>query len=264
VYNDETWRASHPNALPFLLLFFITIATINPDWMHIKYLGVDQYFFGSVLKVLTHHFLPGDPADNMCLVMGHLKTYFKSKKVPNAYKLITVNMYSNKDAPKLKGRAAELRHLGGALLHVFTMLMDNENTLHKNIRLTLKLNVKLEQLLDDCSGWNFKGEEFNKFLQVGHDFCTGYNACADTANRVHGWELFTITIKLHLLLHCVLRSRLLHPKASWCFGGEAFMKVAKQLHSSCTRGLKPHAATVKMTEQMLTALHCQFSGISKE
>ena len=263
-YGADSWRAAHPDPLELFLIFFVTIATINPDWMHVKYLGVDQYLFASALKLLTHHHMAGDPVANMAEVMQHLTEYFRANNVRHAYKLITTKMYCNKDTPKLKGRASEIRHLGKALLHVFVLLMDPEDDLHKQVKATLKLNVMLEEQLDGCQSWNFKGAEYDEFIETAHKFCCGFNTCADTANRLRKWELFPITIKLHHLLHCCFRARWLHPKASWCFNGEAFMKVSKQLHQSCTRGLAQHAATVKVARKMLRALHYQFSEISAE
>ena len=263
-YTAASWTAAHPDPLELFLLFFVTTATINPDWMHVKYLGVDQYLFASALKILTHHHLPNDPDVNMALVMRHLKEYFNDNNVRNAYQLITTRMYCNKDTPKLKGRASEIRHLGKALHHVFNLLMDHGDTLHKEIKATLKLNTMLEDKLDCCDEWNFQGQAYDEFLETAHMFCGGYNTCAATANSERGLELFPVTIKLHHLLHCVLRSQRLHPKASWCFKGEAFMKVSKQLHMSCTRGLAQYAATVKVASKMLTALHYQFSDIAAE
>ena len=269
VYTTDSWKAAHPDHLAIFDLLGVTIATFNPDYMHCKYLGLDQYLYGSVLKVLTFHTLVGDPVANMERVMTELSRYFKAHRVPNAYTLITINMFNNKDQPKLKGRAAELRHLGEALLHVFEKFMITApeapvevRTLHKRILITLKKNVELERLLDQETGWNFKGESYSKFVKVAHEMLCGYNACQGSAARL-ALEMFNVTVKAHHVLHCVHRSKWIHPKAVWCFQGEAFMKVSKALHKSCTNSMVPHKATIKAAHKFMTAIHLQFTGASK-
>jgi hypothetical protein len=263
IYSNAGWLEAHPNHLSLFELPFIGIWTLNPDWMHCKYIGVDQYFFGSVLKLMVFEILGGEPLDNMTRVWRELSRYFTEHSISNAYRLITINMFNNKDQPKLKGRAAEIRHLGKALLHVFEMFSDNRKTLHKRVRATLKLNIKLEEQLDSNLDWNYKGTEYNDFKKTAHEFLCGYNACRASAAQ-EGLDLFSITIKSHMLMHSVLRSTWIHPKLCWCFGGEAFMKVIKQLHASCTSGMAIHNVTVKSAGKFLVALHCQFSGASRE
>ena len=229
--------------------------------MHCKYLGVDQYFYGSVLKVLVFTSMEGEPANNMDKIMAVLREYFQKYKVPNAYRHISVSMWNNKDAPKLKGRAAELRHLGSALRYAFQKFM-LQDPFHKKILATLKLNIELEVLLDQETGWNFQGAAYNALCKAGHDFMCGYNACQAAASR-QGLELFTVTIKGHHVLHALRRANWIHPKAVWCFGGEAFMKISKKLHASCANGNAPHKATVKAANQFLRAIHLQWTGASQ-
>ena len=262
IYSATDWLAAHPNHVTFFDLLFIGIWSLSPDWMHCKYLGLDQYFFGSVLKMLVFTIMGGEPFDNMREIWTELREYFKEHKVPNCYRLITINMFNNQDFPRLKGRAAELRHLGEALLHVFDMYMNTGDELHKYVKTTLKMNIKLEEMLDDHEGWNFQGADYTKLIKLAHGFLIGYNACQASAKR-RELLLFNVTIKSHMLLHCVYRSNLIHPKYVWCFGGEAFMKIMKKLHSSCTDGNAPHTATVKSADKWLFAMHCQYTGVAK-
>jgi hypothetical protein len=262
-YTNAQWLEAHPFHFSIFDLPFIGVWFLNPDYMHCKYLGVDQYFYGSILKLLVFHTLPGDPATNMAIIWKDLAKYFRENHVENAYRLITVNMFNNKDFPRLKGRAAELRHLGKAMAHVFDKYCVPGRLLHTRVKATLKLNNKLEQVLDEHRGWNFQGDMYDKLVKAGHDFLVGYNACQAAASRER-LELFSVTIKGHHVLHSVYRSNWIHPKMCWCFGGESFMKVIKQLHASCTKSLAPIKATVKTSEKFMMALHYQFTGTSRE
>ena len=44
---------------PLLQLPGVTCFTLMIDWMHVKYLGTDQYFLGSVLALMTMHIMSG-------------------------------------------------------------------------------------------------------------------------------------------------------------------------------------------------------------
>ena len=61
-YTVATWAARfhEPNAL--LTLPGVSFQSVEPDWMHCKYLGMDKYFLGSVLYVMCHILLPGGTA----------------------------------------------------------------------------------------------------------------------------------------------------------------------------------------------------------
>ena len=57
----------------------VSIATVYPDAMHIKHLGTDQYDYGSVIKLLTHHMMPSTPDLNLDAFVAHLKLAYKDR-----------------------------------------------------------------------------------------------------------------------------------------------------------------------------------------
>ena len=48
-YTHITWVIAHPERLSLFFLEFVSVYTLCADFMHCKYLGVDQYLFGSTL-----------------------------------------------------------------------------------------------------------------------------------------------------------------------------------------------------------------------
>ena len=98
-YTNAQWIAAHPDRLAFLALPWVTVLTVCSDWMHVKYLGTDQYFFGSVLHymVFTMMRTRGTPDQNMITVMNMLRDFFRENRVGCCFKHITVRMFSNKD-----------------------------------------------------------------------------------------------------------------------------------------------------------------------
>jgi hypothetical protein len=121
-YNRDNWLAKYATHLPIFDLLFVSSCTVCGDYMHCKYLGSDQYFFGSIFWLLCFKIIPGDPKDNLASVVSQLKVAYSSLDTPHRYGMITQGMFISKKAaqPKMKGRAAEVRirlceEEGGAL-----------------------------------------------------------------------------------------------------------------------------------------------------
>ena len=70
-----------------------------------------------------------------------------------------------------------------------------------------------------------------------------------------GQQLYDITSKTHMVLHCAMLSKHISPRVSWCFSGEDNMKVTQTLAKSCVRGLTGSAAQVKMAQHYRLGLH---------
>ena len=272
-YTHATWVAAHPNRLSLFFLSFITIYCLCPDYMHCKYLGCDQYLMGSILWYMCQKLMEDpDPSVNMARIMVLLKRQFRQRDV-SSFGIITINMFSNKDSKKLRGRASEIRHLGCSLLAVFKAehtaaaargpLPTDEQELCRLIKATLKLNTKLDEIIDENPGWTITGTPHDQLVQCAHDFATTYSALSRQAATME-LELFTMTIKMHYIIHICRFADRLHPKLTWCFGGETFMKVARGLMQSCMRASSPYDATRQFGEKYPYALHCLFKKISKE
>ena len=268
-YGHAAWADAHPNRLSLLLLPFVSVHTLCNDYMHCKYLGVDQYLMGSILWYMCNKMMPGgDAVANMAVVMTALKIQFRTRDV-DSYDLITVNMFSLKESVKLRGRASEIRYLGKSLLAVFKsevaqhVCTDAQKQFHKLIAVTLKLNSKLDDILEESPGWKIEGEAYNRLAKCAHDFSTSYSALSLMAAHLE-LPLFIVSIKIHYLLHICRFANRLHPKVTWCFGGETFMRVSKRLMQSCMAGKKPHAAAYKFCFKYCRALHYAFEGISNE
>ena len=68
VWGALQWIAANPHRHPLLALIGASVLTVYPDWMHVKYLGTDQYLLGSVLKLMVFHLLPGCTVDFGCIL----------------------------------------------------------------------------------------------------------------------------------------------------------------------------------------------------
>ena len=48
--------------------------------------------------------------------------------------------------------------------------------------------------------------------------------------------LFAVTGKAHLVAHSMISAAFMHPRLSWCYRGEDFMRVWQRLGQNSTRG----------------------------
>jgi len=258
IYTAHTWRATHANLLP-IFGRLVNVESILPDYMHVRYLGTDQYFYGSVLTLLVFHIMGGDPVQNMAVLFQFFEGWWQDKGVTGHYKLITVNMFhrASSSQPKLRGRAGEIRRLGKALRAAFDFWKDPADELHSLVSVALKLACDMDDILDANPGWKLTGEPYEAFLHTTHGFCCLFSECAKAA-AARTWEMFDVTVKLHYLLHIAYMSKHMHPKLGWCWSGEHFMKISKQLLASCTRGRAPHSASLKMVDKYCRALDLEY------
>lgn len=65
-WMSNIWGAAQhavqfPDRHAWLTLPGVSILSVAVDWMHVKYLGTDQYFIGTILWLMCYVILPGPP-----------------------------------------------------------------------------------------------------------------------------------------------------------------------------------------------------------
>ncbi len=88
--------------------------------MHTKYLGTDSYFLGSLLLYLVEHKMPESAAQNMQRLWREIRAAYAELGIRKWFSCITLRMVkpAQGQLPHLKGKAAEIKSLIPALLHV--------------------------------------------------------------------------------------------------------------------------------------------------
>ena len=77
-WTADSWEEAFTRRhILFRMLPGLTIYAVMIDWMHCKHLGVNQYFFGSLLHYICHDVLPYSPKVNCDAVCKHMLKYFK-------------------------------------------------------------------------------------------------------------------------------------------------------------------------------------------
>lgn len=249
------WEGRSRN--PLFTLPGVTALTVALDYMHSKYLGMDQYMFGSTLWVLCFMVMTGTPEENLDWCWAFTKRYYKEHGTTTRYRYLNrLSMFVRKKGyPKLRGKAAEIRHFGPVLLALWAACADPASELHQRIQLMLKLNVRLESILTEHPDeFALPGTAASEFQEAAFAMAQLQTATA-THFMEQGQQLYDITSKTHMVLHCAILSKYISPRVSWCFSGEDNMRVTQTLAQSCVRGLTGSAAQVKMARHYRLGLH---------
>jgi hypothetical protein len=221
---------------------------------------VDQYFFGSVLKYITHYLLPGSPDENLEICWGLIQAGYRGER-GGRFGNLRVAMY-DKDGefPRLKGKAGEIRHFGKALLYAFENLMDHESQLHRQIRLGLQYSTEIEMIVDEHpDDFRLPPDAANRLNTKIANLLTIQTALGRRFMD-EGDLMFHTTIKSHYLLHIGMNSSQLNPRMSWCYSGEDLMQKVKHLIQGCQRGTPPQKIVSKVMEKYVFGLAYSIFG----
>lgn len=261
VWTPEAWKkwANRSKNLLFTLPG-VTAMSIALDYMHVKYLGLDQYLFGSVLSLLCFFVLHGEPSQNLQTCWGFIQQYYKDHKVEIRYRYLNkLTMFMRKKkCPKLRGKACEIKYFGTVLLALWTRFMNPSISLHKKVLLMLKLNCRMEALINEHKATvSFPEEAAKEFQDAAFAMCALQQVCSKHFEE-EGHTLFATTSKNHMLQHIAVLSKHINPRLCWCFTGEDMMHKCQTLLQTCIKGVKNPQATVKAASHYRVGLHSLF------
>ncbi|OLP93413.1 hypothetical protein AK812_SmicGene24693 [Symbiodinium microadriaticum] len=233
VFSPTTWRALPADAkstCPLFSMAATSICILGYDFMHSKYLGADKTLYASILYLLVFHLMPGpDEQANLDTLWAEIKALNKSWGIETGFRYLNrISMFWRPAAKLLvlRGKAAEIRSLARPLLTLWGRYMSEAVSVHKKIHVLLKLNCRLEELLDlhkyayrfpPKDAANFR-DSMNGFLLLQSQLCQHF---AD-----HDPQLFRLTEKSHFLQHLAMEAKFVNPRLIWCFSGEDFQRIA--------------------------------------
>lgn len=215
LWTLTSWKAwDDRSPCPLFQLSYCSALTVHLDYMHCKYLGVDQYTYASVLALLCCQIMDGTPQENLNRCWRTIKEYYAEHHIRIQYKYLNkLTMFLRKNGtPKLRGKAGEIRHVAPALEHLWSTHMDPNLEVHKQIHMLLKYSVRMEQLITlNKEEVAFPQAEAKKFTDACENMLSLH---ASLANHFAGEQinLFTLTSKCHMLQHIALLSRCLNPR----------------------------------------------------
>lgn len=207
IYTVEDWLEAGLNACLLFGIIGVTILSWYPDWMHCKALGIDKILLGSVLWLLVHHILPGTVDENLEQLWEDIEQIYEYMGTQCRYGHMRRTMFTTKSAPKLQGRAAEIKDMGPVMVKLWEKYGNLNLDMHKKILVILKGSVHCDEILaDHPSDYVLPNEAADDLTATAHIYLSTWYEVSQHC-KDDDIPLFGITAKAHFLLHCCLSSR---------------------------------------------------------
>jgi len=266
-YTTQTWKEEEEK--PDNALFSIpgvSILTVCLDYMHAKYIGMDQYMYGSTFYYLVFYVMNKSAEENLEEIWQFLQKYYSDHDTPVRYNYLNkLSMFVRKSGwPKLRGKAGEVKHLCHAMLAIWSKWMDESQEIHRQIHLMLKLNTIMEDIL-----MQYK-LHFALPTQAAARFKKACLNLMNIQNQIAKYfldqniKLYDVTVKSHMVVHNALLSDHINPAKCWCFRGEDYMSHCQRLASSCFAGNNIPSASIKFSEKYRLALSLNLMKLEQE
>ena len=265
IYSKEEWARIHPNPHWLFQVFpFLTHFNLEPDELHILYLGTMPVMIGSVLHLLCYRCLPRSPSENMDLVWSLISEYYSSQRVSTQFSSLSLGSFTspeqpNKDYPVLKGKGAELKDIIGAVLHVWELHGSYEYAMVRDLlsRQAAMCNI-LSANAADLFLSNDQAISFGRHNDALLDLYTQLARKADEAGEL----LWKMLPKHNWQCHVSQKARWLNPRASACMIDEDFVGHQKLIVGASVHGTPPEDVPMAVMAKAAWTMH--FANIPSE
>ena len=257
------WEGRCRNAL--FTLPGVTALAVCLDYMHCKYLGMDQYQFGSCLWLLVNVIMEQSrgPLHNLYRVHDHIQQFYKQHRTPVRFRYMNkLSMFTKKaNFPKLRGKAGEVKYFGKALLSAWEKYAHVGILWQRKVQVMLKANICMEDILTQHrEAYALPPLAAKQFEKAAFANCQLQSQLAEHFLNEGGQKLFDVTSKAHMVLHAAKFSKHISPRRVWCFLGEDFMHTIQQLAQNCCKGRQAPDVINKMVQHYKLGMHFQFTA----
>ena len=207
IYTVEDSLEAGMNTCILFATVGVTILSWYPDWMHCKPLGIDKFLLGSVLWLLVHQILPGAVEENLEQLWEDIEEIYEYMGTQCRYGHMRQTMFTTKSAPKLQGRAAEIKDMGPVMVKLWEKYGNMKLAMHRQILIILKGSAHCDEILaDHPSDYALPDEVADDLTATAHIYLSTWYEVSQHF-KDDDVPLFGITAKAHFLLHCCLNSR---------------------------------------------------------
>ena len=162
--------------------------------------------------------------------------------------------------PRLKGKVSKIKSFIPAVLYAWGKVCDETDEGHQAVTLALKMNAKMDAVIDEYPGAIFLPRQAARELKAAAFlFLNQLNFLADMYNTA-GDMLFDVTMKGHMLAHACIRAGDINPRRTWCFSGERAMLMVRQLGQSCCRGIRAPEIGKQLLTKYVCGLHMRLNS----
>jgi len=239
---------------------------LEPDELHIIWLGTAMCFFGSVLWMLVFRVLPNAASSNMASLWDQISRCYSDMGISTQHTNLSIGSFCNAEKPnghypKLKGKGAEVKGLTLVLCKVWNDNMIPDNEEHKLIAEAIDAQSSLACIIDDYASDLFlppeKAVEFQRHVI---NFLSQYSELCHIADA-RGDLLWNMTTKFHWLFHLGQRAHYLCPRRGACWIDEDYINKCKEVAQACSAGTPLHKIPSRMVEKMRWGLSLMHDGL---
>ena len=261
LFDKEAWRGNHTILHPVFQQFaFLSQHNVEPDELHIMYLGTVQHIVGSILWLLCYRSLPGTPEENVVRVFKCICDYYTATNTATQYSNLGLSSFvdpssARTEFPKLRGKGAEAKDIVAPLLHVWKTFHDHSSSDHQQVCALLEMQIEAQVILSESKDQTFLpksaairfGTLINGILKV-------YSKLAVEANN-RGDLLWNLTPKWHWLYHLGQKAVFINPRLVSCLVDEDFVGLLSVIVGASAQGSPMHKVPDKVAEQISWAMH---------
>lgn len=262
LHTTTEWQAIYNGQAPHPIFELpgVTHFCIEPDELHVLYLGTVQYLLGSVLFLLTFVIMPESPEENMSALWKKIVDYYKTFSVATQYSTLQLSSFCaptkpTEHYPKLKGKGAEVKDLVAPLCAIWKDITKSRKDSYKMVSTCLENQVAIQDIMHGYKDDLILPVNVAKNLQQHVDaLLVTYQRLAAKADQA-GHLLWNQPTKWHWLWHLAQRSVYINPRRTNTFMDEDFVGKQKDVVHSCAAGSELHDMAIKGAHKYRWGFH---------
>ena len=248
--TDLARRAEWKTAVITLIEDFLNPVTRHPihklrnfikflnmgDLMHLGPLGVLQWFLGSVLWELVYDGVWGDnPSECLARLWEEILEKYQEKGTSNRISSLKLSMFFH-GADKFTCLSAKASDTVALLYVVHEICQEYSDGSRRDFH-RLRCFERLCFIFNtvQANGHMIPRAEAEAMLASYDDFLVHYNWLANFSINL-GRLNYNITIKFHILWHCMFFARFSNPKLHWCYEFYDFIGCMITCAKGCMAG----------------------------
>ena len=307
VYDEAAFRARLQEREGGIHQIFgvpsVGVYTVTVDLLHVKHLGVDAFFMGSVLWVLTHEVMggalvvvfsrgegklsrtgrrerqgntmtrlgsgpclmptPGTAEENTQALWEQLQGWYREHRCHNRFQNLRLSMFEK------EAHYPRLKGKAAEIRSLVPALRDIAGELlgasrtHRAIKLALGASATMEEILDAHAAEPVLPRDDVVRFQQAAFRYLQLQTMLAAESAAAGALLWQVTVKAHWLAHGALLSGVMNPRLGWTYAGEDFQQRVRAIMQKCLRGTRAELATRKLMDKYVTGMHVKMKGLGR-
>ena len=212
-FTKEGWRALHPQLHWIFQVFpFLSQHNLEPDELHVLYLGTLPLLLGSVLWLLCYQSQPLPAEECMSQVWAHISKTYSDRCVKTQFSALSLASFTivdkpRADYPELKGKGLEVRDLLHPLLDAWKAFRNANTWNFELVEALLEHQLSMVEILHSHRDSLFFPEEVaQRFCELNDQVLEWYTELARRSDAA-GMFLWKVVPNHRWQWHWAQRSR---------------------------------------------------------